>query len=136
MLQSRLLWVVLLPICLWGLSPPGASGQSSRPGPLLIPKIEGLIELDGRVDEAAWTEAKRLSPVQHRPNFGESPTERTEFLIGYTEEYLWVACRCYDQSPLSTPSFKRDYLPLDSDYFGLSLDTFNDNEVVSLILCN
>lgn len=78
------------------LNAPLASGQSSPSDPLVIPKIEDPIELDGRPNEPAWKDARALSPVQHRPNFGEVPTEKTEFLIGYTEEYLWVARRCYD----------------------------------------
>jgi hypothetical protein len=94
----------------------------------VIPKLKGSIKLDGRSVESAWEHAKELSLVQQRPNFGEEPSEETDVLIGYTSEALYMAARCYDSSKPSAPSFKRDYASLDSDQFGLLLDTFNDNE--------
>lgn len=109
-------------------SPSEALGQSGSSAPLVIPKINGSIELDGRPDESAWSEARRLSLTQQRPNFGEEPTGRPEVLIGYTEDAIYVACRCYDRSAPSAPTFKRDYTSIDSDYLVLLLDTFNDNE--------
>jgi hypothetical protein len=110
----------------------GAWAQSSADEPasaaLVIPKLDGAIELDGRPDEAAWTEARRLPVVQQRPTFGAEPTEKTEILIGYTDEALYVACRCYDRFEPAASTFERDHVVGDSDYFVLLLDTFNDNE--------
>lgn len=124
---------------LWGVvSTPPASGQqptdrkgaaqSEEAAPLVIPKMQEAIELDGRPDEAAWEDARRLSLVQHVPNFGEAPSEETEVLLGYTDDHVYAACRCFDAGRLSTPSFKRDYFNSDSDAFGILLDTFDDNE--------
>ncbi len=124
--RTRLVVILVVPMMVAGFAPE-ASGQSS-PDELVIPKIKGEIELDGRIEESAWTDARRLPAVQHMPNFGADPTENTELLIGYTEDYLYAACRCYDRLAPSTPSFRRDYFEGDSDYFGLVLDTFNDNE--------
>lgn len=105
-----------------------APAQSSSEDPLVIPKIDPPVELDGRLDEAAWDQALSLPAVQHRPSFGAEPTEETDYLIGYTEDYVYVACRCGDDGPLSVPSFQRDYSQRDSDFAGFLLDTFNDNE--------
>lgn len=104
-----------------------ASAQSSS-DTLVIPELDRPVELDGRLDEAAWRQARRFRPVQHRPNFGAEPTEETEYLIGYTEDYVYAACRCGDVGELSVPSFQRDYFTRDTDFFGLLLDTYNDNE--------
>ncbi len=124
---ARFLFLFSLLSCASVLVPDAALAQSSL-DPLVIPKLEGSIELDGRPDEAAWDDARRLPVVQHSPDFGEEPTEKTEFLIGYTNEYLYVACRCYQTGPLTVPSFKRDYFTPDTDGFNVLLDTFNDNE--------
>lgn len=96
-------------------------------GELVIPRLNGTIELDGRIREGAWDGALRLPLVQSRPDFGTEPTLETEVLVGYTEEYLFAACRCYDPGTPLAPSFKRDYRGW-SDAFQILLDTFNDNE--------
>ncbi|MDX1641511.1 MAG: hypothetical protein R3220_07420, partial [Balneolaceae bacterium] len=61
-----------------------------------IPEIQNSIDLDGEVSEQEWQHARRLPLIQQKPNYGESPSEKTEILIGHTEENLYVACRCFD----------------------------------------
>lgn len=96
--------------------------------PLSIPRAQSTIELDGYVEELAWTHARRLPVTQHQPDFGAPPTERTEILITYDEDYIYAACRCFDTGSPSASSFKRDYIGGDSDLFALILDTFHDDE--------
>lgn len=93
-----------------------------------IPNLQNSIELDGEVRESEWQNARSLPVIQQKPNYGESPSEKTEILIGHTAENLYVACRCFDRYEPSAPSFKRDYNSSDSDLFAVILDTFNDNE--------
>ncbi|MDQ4107058.1 MAG: carbohydrate binding family 9 domain-containing protein, partial [Actinomycetota bacterium] len=109
------------------LSMQAAGAQSSRQEPLVIPKLAGPIELDGRIEEPVWAQALSLPLVQMIPSFRAEPSERTEVLVGYTEHYLYAACRCYDRGTPSVSSFMRDHTGWD-DVFGLLLDTFNDNE--------
>lgn len=111
------------------LSPQPVRGQPSN-DEVVIPKLTEPIELDGRVQEAAWDDAISLPLVQNRPNFGAEPREKTEILIGYTENYLYAACRCYDSETPSAPSFRRDYRGSDMDWFEIIIDTFNDKENV------
>jgi hypothetical protein len=65
-----------------------------------------------------------------QPNFGFPPTEKTEVLIAFDDTYLWVAARLYDSEPskIQAPSKKRDYMEANTDWFGVSFDTFNDKE--------
>lgn len=105
-----------------------ASALNDTTKGMVIPKIKESIELDGRIEEPAWQDAKSLRLIQHKPNFGEEPSEKTEVLIGYSDEHLYLACKCYDSESPSATSFKRDYFSGDTDYFILILDTFNDNE--------
>lgn len=93
-----------------------------------MPRIEGPITVDGRLEESAWEQARSVPLTTHWPTFGASPTERTEILLAHTGDYVYAACRCFDSGRPSAPSFKRDFASADSDYFILILDTFNDNE--------
>lgn len=104
------------------------NNQSPEQKQVKIPNLQSSIELDGEVNESEWQNARSLPIVQQKPNYGESPSEKTEVLIGHTEENLYVACRCFDRYEPSAPSFKRDYNSADSDLFAVILDTFNDNE--------
>jgi len=64
------------------------------------------------------------------PTFGGPPSERTEIRLAHDDNYLFVSGRLYmsDISKLRCPSKKRDYFEANTDWFGILLDTFNDNE--------
>ncbi|MCD4693708.1 MAG: carbohydrate binding family 9 domain-containing protein [Calditrichales bacterium] len=118
--STKLLFV----LCLSGFSFLFAQNQ------YVIPKINGRIILDGLGNEAAWEGIKPLPVVQHKPYFGSEPTERTEILIAYDKEFLYVAGRLYDSEPhkIASSSKKRDSTNPNCQWFGIALDTFNDNE--------
>ena len=96
----------------------------------VVPKITGQIDLDGLSNEPAWESIESLPMVMHAPTFGIPPTERTDVLIGYDDDYLYMAGRLYmsDPSCIQSTSKKRDFMGGNCDWFGLILDTFNDNE--------
>ena len=97
---------------------------------LVLSRLTGPIELDGLIDEMAWEGIEPLPMVQMIPNFGAPPTERTEILIGYDDNTLYMGCRLYDSHPelIQSTSKKRDFMGGNTDWIGLILDTFNDNE--------
>ncbi|MCK4823557.1 hypothetical protein KA005_47840, partial [bacterium] len=72
----------------------------NRSDQLIIPRINGPVTLDGLSDEPAWEGIEPLPVVIHTPNFGNEPTERTEILVAYDNNYLYVAGRLYDSEPL------------------------------------
>lgn len=96
----------------------------------LLPRINGSVKLDGLSDEPAWESVAPLPLVMHVPNFGGDPSEKTEILLAYDDNFLYVAGRCFDSEPdkIQAPSKKRDELNLNNEWFGVILDTFNDNE--------
>ena len=56
--------------------------------------------VDGRLDEAAWNGAHAFDDmVQQRPVEGAAPTERTQLLILYDDEALYVGARMFRASP-------------------------------------
>ena len=66
----------------------------------------------------------------HSPVFGREPTENTDVRIAYDDKFLYAGARLYyrDPSLIRSSSYKRDFMGMGSDWFGLFLDTYNDKE--------
>ncbi len=101
-----------------------------RPDPMMILPLEGPVILDGLSTEPAWNDVSPISLIQHSPHFGQAPSERSEVLLGFDEEYLYVAGRLYDSEPdkIQACTKKRDTMSPSNDWFGVIFDTFNDKE--------
>ena len=111
------------------------AGQQLRNGPggeppLNLPRIEGFIVIDGRVEEEAWAGAALLEGVVQVPDFGATPTQRGEFLLAHDGEYLYLACLMYESDPdlIRVTTLERDVSPYRTDSCGMRLDTYNDEE--------
>lgn len=98
--------------------------------PIKIDRIVSPLKLDGMSAEQAWKGIEPLPMKMRTPGFGGEPSERTEILLGYDDDYLYVAGRFYYRniSEIQAASFKRDFWHWSSDFLGITLDTFNDNE--------
>jgi hypothetical protein len=96
----------------------------------ILPRINEPVTLDGFSTESAWQGIESLPLIMHVPIFGAIPTEKTEILVAYDDDYFYAAARCFDREPanIQAPSKQRDELSLNNDWFGLILDTYNDNE--------
>ncbi|MBM3285329.1 MAG: carbohydrate binding family 9 domain-containing protein, partial [Candidatus Aminicenantes bacterium] len=107
------------------LSPPDSRDQA-----IVVQRLNGPVTLDGLSTEPAWQKIPSLPMVMQSPNFGGSPSEKTEVLLGFDDEYLYIAGRLYDKEPdkIQSPSKKRDYMGANTDWFGVIFDTFNDKE--------
>ncbi|MEM8488043.1 MAG: DUF5916 domain-containing protein [Bacteroidota bacterium] len=94
-----------------------------------IPKLAGPITLDGLSNEPGWEAISPWIPSQYEPDNGAPPTERTEFRVGYDDDYLYLSLRAYDRdvTGIRANTFYRDQLA-GSDHFEIMIDTFNDNE--------
>ena len=95
-----------------------------------ISQISGQIVFDGKPDEAVWDEATVFPMVVHYPSFGAEPSELSEVMIGYNQDYLWIGARLFSKNPddITSTSKKRDEKSRNSDQFGIILDTYDDNE--------
>ena len=64
------------------------------------------------------------------PNFGQQPTERSEVFVGYDQSYLYLAARLFVSDPafIRGTTYKRDAFDPTTDYFGIVIDSYNDNE--------
>jgi hypothetical protein len=126
---KKALWVVpfVLIVCVLMLS---ADGQPESSSPYALPRIQGKVALDGLSDEPAWQGIKPLPVVVYTPNSGAEPSELTEILVAYDDDYIYVAGRLYDREPdkIQSTSKKRDDMKLSNDWMGFILDAYHDHE--------
>lgn len=93
-----------------------------------IPRVEETVQVDGRLDEPAWSRAVRLGGFsQYQPVDGRPAEERTEVLVWYSPTALHFGVVAYDRDPSSVRATvaDRDNLTRD-DTVTIYLDTFND----------
>ncbi len=104
----------------------------------VIPRLTDTIRFDGLVDEPAWDQVEPFPMVMHIPVFGIEPSERSEIMVGYTDDCVYVGARLYfeDVSMIKTVGKQRDYTNMGSDYLGILFDTFNDNENALIFFTN
>jgi hypothetical protein len=123
---------LLLPSLFLSLFSVAVSAQE----PVAACRINGQIRFDGIPDEEAWNNIKPLPVTMLQPVTGGEPTERTEVLLGYTDDYFWIGARLYDSEPSLIQSFskKRDDIGGENDFFGILIDCLNNNET-GLFFC-
>ncbi|HSL86029.1 MAG TPA: DUF5916 domain-containing protein, partial [Bacteroidales bacterium] len=104
--------------------------NSNLTEPVKACRFPGGINFDGIPDEDAWKQAEAFPLVMCLPKPGSEPTEVSIVKIGYDDEYLYVSgmLNCGDMTYLRAIGKQRDYAELSSDWFGFTLDTFNDRE--------
>lgn len=103
-----------------------SSAPAKRATAVRVPR--GAIQLDGRLDDAAWAGAQPFSDfVQKEPNEGAQPTERTEVAIVYDDDALYVSLRAFsnDPSKIQAPLSRRDNTT-QAEHIWISLDTYHD----------
>ena len=98
--------------------------------PVVIRRLIEPAAFDGLSDDEVWKGVPVLPMVMMMPNFGFPPSERSEVLVGFDDEFFWVAARLYDLEPakIQARSKKRDIQEASSDMFAVIIDTFNDKE--------
>ena len=86
------------------------------------------IVVDGRFDEAVWSEAPVIGEfLQREPAEGAEPTERTEARIAYDDLALYVAVRAFDREPgrITGMLTRRDERS-PSDWLKIAIDSYYD----------
>jgi hypothetical protein len=103
---------------------------TSAQDPVVVSRLDGNIQFDGMPDEEAWNKIVPLPMTTLQPVAGREPSEKTEILLGYTDDYLWIGGRLYDSDYTLIQSFtkKRDEILANNDYFGILIDCLNNNE--------
>jgi Domain of unknown function (DUF5916)/Carbohydrate family 9 binding domain-like len=87
------------------------------------------IRVDGVLDEEAWANATVIPlPYEWYPGDNVAPPVRTECLVTFDNENLYVAFRAYDPEPGQIRAYLADRdTALKDDTVGFQIDTFNDH---------
>jgi hypothetical protein len=95
-----------------------------------IKRLSGEVNFDGIPGEEAWNGQEYFPLIMNQPNYGNEPGEKSEVMIAYDDEYLWIGARLFSKDPskIMATSKKRDEMAKSSDSFGIIFDTYNDNE--------
>lgn len=83
------------------------------------------ILIDGKLDDSAWSFAKIGTDFwQKVPFFAEGADPRTEVMLTYDNDNLYVATKCYQKEDIIIQSLKRDEY-WDNDGIAIVLDPLN-----------
>jgi uncharacterized protein DUF5916/cellulose/xylan binding protein with CBM9 domain len=128
--------LLFLTLALGGVPAWPAAAQSNE-APLRIPRLTGPIELDGRLNEAAWEGVPVLPVVMYTPTFRAPITERTELKVAYDDRYIYLAGRMWDSESrkIRANTLYRDRYSGD-DLIAIVLDTYNDRQTASWFTVN
>ena len=98
----------------------------------------GAVDVDGRLDEAAWAGAPVADGfVQQRPSPGEAPTEPTTARVLYDGRALYVGMRMADREParIDARLGRRDSY-LETDWATVMVDSYDDDRTAFLFRVN
>lgn len=138
MSRTRCQWVVL---ALGLVCTTGAQAALEGPGRtqfLQAARAEGPVEVDGRLDEAAWRQAPVFDGfVQNFPLASHAPSERTELRVLYDARHLYVGVTCFDSQPerINHNLGRRDS-DLFSDVVRVLLDTTHEHRTAYTFTVN
>ncbi len=123
------LLLLLVPPALAQAPPPPSAVVSGVGSPTVtIPRIDATVQIDGVLDEPAWSQAARLGHFsQYQPTDGRPAEEETEVLVWYSPTAIYFGIVARDSDPSSVRATMSDRDNLDSeDTVTIYLDTFHD----------
>jgi len=83
------------------------------------------VVIDGKLDDEAWSTANIGSDFwQKVPFFAEGADPKTEIMLTYDKDYLYVAAKCFQKEDIIIQSLKRDEY-WDNDGIAIVLDPLN-----------
>ncbi len=112
---------------------PAPASRAPRPhdqaATAIAAQRSGSIQIDGRLDEAAWRAATPVTDFrQFDPNEGQPASERTEARILIDDAAIYVGMRLYDSEPKKVQSqlARRDE-GIEGDLVEVTFDSYHDH---------
>lgn len=103
-----------------------------------VPRIDGKVSIDGRLDETNWAEALKLE-LEYETDPGENVPApvKTKVLVFHDQDNIYFGLNCYDPNPSTIRArySERDNIHTD-DLVNINLDTFNDERRNYYFGCN
>ena len=118
-------WVLLVA----GTGPVLAQDPPSAEKSTSIAFVQQAPVLDGVLDDAVWSQAVVVDDFhQVRPVEYSEPTQRTEFLLAYDEDNLYIGARVYEEDPdlVIAKVLRQDSQLRTDDRIGVILDPFQN----------
>lgn len=107
-----------------------ASRQQDRPR-LAVPEIGSPPEIDGALDDSAWSEAAVITEMfEVEPDDGAAADPPTEIRIMRDSEHLYVGFICFEPAvgELVLQDMHREGFQMEDDAVKIVLDTFRDGK--------
>jgi hypothetical protein len=90
--------------------------------------------IDGTLDDEAWRAGQWEDGfTQYEPHNGREVSQRTEFMILYDDDNIYVAIKAYDAAPDSIVRRLTRRDNLDGDYAGVSFDSYHDGRTAFML---
>jgi len=103
-----------------------------------IPRLDSVVQIDGRLDEGAWTLAAALTGFSsYRPVDGRAADDSTEVLVWYGPDAIYFGIRAREAhgSVVRATLADRDNIDTD-DRIEILLDTYHDHRRALLFAVN
>ncbi len=99
-------------------------------------KVSSPIKIDGLLDDQ-WQEAFIADNfIQFEPNLGHKTHNKTEVMVLYDSQFIYIAFRLWDFEPPTAQLTRRDAKLLDDDAVILILDTYYDRRSAYYFMTN
>ena len=93
-------------------------------------RLDKPIEFDGWVNDDEWGSIPVIDLIMQIPDMNGDPSEVSEVRMAYDDEYLYLSGRLFDREAdkIMANTKKRDALSGTTEFFGLVIDSYDDNE--------
>jgi len=133
--------IVTILVALLSWSSARAAAAQETPGgtlprsPMVMPRLDTPVQLDGVPDEPAWARVPPLPLTALYPTFESPLSEHSEIRVAYDATHLYASIIADDREPtrVMANTLYRDRW-IGDDEFALILDTFNDGENAVMFL--
>ncbi len=90
--------------------------------------------IDGNLDDEAWRAGVWMGGfTQFEPHNGREATQRTEFMILYDDDNIYVAIKAFDSAPDSIVSRLTRRDNVDGDFAGVAFDSYHDGRTAFML---
>lgn len=126
-MPGHLIPASLLALAAATLDPPAYRGRAAETS-VEAPRVDATIRIDGRLEEAVWAQAARLTEfTQYSPVDGRPAEQVTEVLLWYSPTAIHFGVRATaEPGSVRAHLAERDRGIIPDDYIELQLGTFND----------
>lgn len=112
-------------------------GGSAPPASLDVRRAQGAIRVDGRLDDEGWKDARVVDRFREfQPGNMTEPPVRTEGMLAFDDEYLYVGIHAYDDPKHVRASLRERDDMFQDDWAGIGIDTYGDASWGYLLIAN